>query len=767
MNGTLSAPADLVDQTLTLAGSRAGPGGSCTITAYLTSNVDGAHVNTVLANSVSNPNAYASPGPVMATLTANAQLSVAKTVTLANVAPGQWTKFTVTISNFSGGPVTGVTFRDVLPKNGANQMTLFDAGSGFFTAAGHVGLHGGHVHGHGRRGVTTGNPPTAADAGLLWTDGTIVAGVGASPGVCTIAVWARLPAGAATGLTFTNAIPIGSVTGTGPAGGVGNVNAASVNVVSIASGAVTKAFAPAAIAQGQVSTLTVTLFNRTVVPLTSVSLTDNLPAGVTLAANPAPTNGCGGALQAFPSDVVVKLTGGTIAARPAASQDSSCAISVKVTGTALGTKTNVIAPADFTSAEGVSIPASVSANLAINTGLAGVKSFSPVSVSPGGVSRVKLTVTNTSSGGLTNVSVDDSTFSAGLAVANPANAATNCGGSPTMVVNPGTARAQLLGATLAAAGSCDFSFDVVTSGAGPWSDTVPVGKITSAEKNSNTAAVTANLTVTAAQININKSFNPVLVMGGQPSTLQIDVTNPSASTITGVGFTDTFPVGIEVYSVPGAGTTCAGGIVTALAGDGQVRLTEDHACPDDDVPGDRDDDLDAFPEPDEHDSGRSGRERAGIHERHGDFRDALDAPGAERPQGLFSPAWVATGQISTLRIGLVSSFDPNAPTPLTLHGVTYTDPLPAGVFIAATPNAATDCAGTGSGGLAVVSTSNGGSGGSVTFTQGTIVPGATCSVTVDVVAGALGAYSKRSPRIRSRATRGSRTSPRRTRRSSS
>ena len=36
-NGTLTAPADLLDRTLTLAGARAGPGGNCTITAYMTS----------------------------------------------------------------------------------------------------------------------------------------------------------------------------------------------------------------------------------------------------------------------------------------------------------------------------------------------------------------------------------------------------------------------------------------------------------------------------------------------------------------------------------------------------------------------------------------------------------------------------------------------------------------------------------------------------------------------------------------------------------
>ena len=129
-------------------------------------------------------------------------------------------------------------------------MTLFDAGQRLLHRARARAARAARSRERTRRASTPGRAPTAADAGLLWTGGTIVAGVGASPGVCTINIWARLPASAPTGLTFTNSIPIGTITGTGPAGGVGNVNAGSVNVVSIASGAVTKAFAPAAIAQG-------------------------------------------------------------------------------------------------------------------------------------------------------------------------------------------------------------------------------------------------------------------------------------------------------------------------------------------------------------------------------------------------------------------------------------------------------------------------------------------------------------------------------------
>jgi uncharacterized repeat protein (TIGR01451 family) len=756
--GTLSAPADLLDQTISLTGATAGRSGNCTITAYLTSTVDGAHVNTIAANAVANPGNFPSP-TASATLTANAQLTVSKTVTIppgpatANVAPGQWAKFVIAINNFSGGAVSGVTFKDVLPSSAGNQMTLFDAGSGLFTAPG-PGCTGGTFTGTDATGTSTGLPPTALDAGLLWTGGTLVAGVGAAPGVCTISIWAQVPAAAATGLTFTNNIPVGSITGTGPAGGIANTNASSANVVTISAAAVSKTFAPASIAQGGLSTLTLTIRNRTVSALTGVNLTDNLPAGVTLAANPAATNSCSppGSLQAFPNGAQVALTGGTVAARPVGSQESTCAITVRVTGVSTGVFGNAINPADFSNAQGAPLPAVVSANLTITTGLTAVKTFTPTSVAPGGVSRVKLTLTNSSNASLTNVSVNDSTFSAGLAVSNPANAATNCAGGPTMVVNPGATNDQLLGATLAAAGSCDFSFDVVATGAGPWSNTVPVGNITSAEGVSNTAAVTANLTKTAAQININKSFNPVLVTGGTPSILQIDVTNPSGVAINGVGLTDSFPPGIVVYSVPAASTDCTGGTVAAVAGDNKVVL-----------------------------SGASVAIGQTCHvfvtttstkflnlTNTIPANSVVSAQGYTNPlgtsatlstlQGLgvakaFLPAYVAVGQVSTLTMSLISTFDPNAPTPLTLTGVSYTDTLPnfggvtpgAGLLIAPTPNASTTCPGTGPGGLAIVSTSNGASNGSVTVSQATIAPGTTCTVSVDTVASALGAYNNTIP----------------------
>ncbi len=353
-----------------------------------------------------------------------------------------------------------------------------------------------------------------------------------------------------------------------------------------------------------------------------------------------------------------------------------------------------------------------------------------------------ITVNNTSSGQLTNVAIDDDTFSSGLLVANPANAATSCAGAPTLVVNPGATRAQMQGATLNAGASCTFSFDVATSGAGPWSDTIPVGKITSAEGPANTSAISASLGVNAANISINKSFLTPIVTGGVPSVLQIDVTNNSSITIHGVGFTDTFPLGIQVYSVPSGSTTCAGGTVAAVPGDGKVVLTGAALAPNatcqvlvtttsvkflnltNTIPA------------------------LSVTSAEGYTNPLATAATLSTQQGLgvmkgFAPAYIASGQTSRLKVTLVSSFDPNAVVPTTLTGVSFTDTLPTGLTVAATPAASTTCSDGGSG-SATITTSPGSA--ALTLSGATISAGSSCVVEVDVTAGTVGAYDNTIPK---------------------
>lgn len=733
VNGTLTAPVDLDDQKITLTGATAGPGGTCTITAYVTSNTEGTFTNSIPVNAVVNPNGYSSPA-ASDSLTVSAPITVDKTVSVSNVAPGQWTQFTVTINNWSGGEVNNLNFVDNLPAASGSQMVLEGA-----NPVSHVGCTGGTWSG------------ADGASSLTWSGGTVVAGSGTDPGVCTIVFKARLPSDAATALTFKNQIPAYSITG-GDGGAITNPYASpAVNVISASAVALVKDFRNQAnsvgissIPLGGIATLRLRLRNRVINnDLTTINLTDNLPEGLVLAANPAATNSCGGSLQAFPNTSQVVLNGGSITARAEGSEYRECTITVKVTGTTLGNKTNTITPANLTTSSGT-ISGNANASLNITAGLSGTKGFTPASVSPGGVARAKVTLTNNSNGQLTNVSVDDSGFGTGLSVANPANASTNCGGSPTIVANPGAQRAQLFGANLPAGGSCDFFFDVSATGDGSgetWKNTIPTGAITSAEGPASTSAVTATLGLATASISINKSFDPVIVTGGQPSVLRIDVTN-SSSTIAmhGVGFTDTFPLGIEVYSVPNASTTCPGGVVTAIPGDGKVilsgaTLAASQSCQvyvtttsvrflnlTNSIPAQAIVTDEGYTNPQGTSASLSTLQGLGIMKG-------------------FAPDFIGPDQTARLKMRLVSTFDPNAPTPVTLTGVSYTDTLPDGVFVHGTPNPTTTCAGTGDGGKAVVSTSNDAAKGVITVSQATIPPGSNCTIEVDVTASALGAYT--------------------------
>ncbi|MET0081265.1 MAG: hypothetical protein ABW119_22650 [Candidatus Thiodiazotropha lotti] len=133
-NGSLtdagSNPLDQGDTGILLSGAvagvRSGVNGKCTITAYVTSTTDGAHTNTIPADAVVNPTGHASP-TASDVININAQLTVDKTVSVNEVAPGQWTDFTVTVNNWSGADVTNLSFRDTLPNNAGNQMVLDDS----------------------------------------------------------------------------------------------------------------------------------------------------------------------------------------------------------------------------------------------------------------------------------------------------------------------------------------------------------------------------------------------------------------------------------------------------------------------------------------------------------------------------------------------------------------------------------------------------------------------------------------------------------------
>ena len=230
-------------------------GGYCTVTVPVTANGENTFVNSLPANAVTNAENIGSPA-ASGTLQTYSQLRVAKSVSLNQVAPGQWTEFTVKIENYSNGAVTNAVFTDSLPTGMtyvAGSATATPAACGFSFAA-------------------TGTNPVV----LTGSGGSIPAANGTNPGVCTVKFKAQLPASATVGVsTYVNSLPTDTaVTGSGTGGTVKNTNSSTAgSVATVDSVDLNKSFSPSAIAAGQTSTLTITVYNRTLNPLTINSLT--------------------------------------------------------------------------------------------------------------------------------------------------------------------------------------------------------------------------------------------------------------------------------------------------------------------------------------------------------------------------------------------------------------------------------------------------------------------------------------------------------------
>lgn len=133
----------------------------------------------------------------------------------------------------------------------------------------------------------------AGGTSLSLSGGTVPPQVGATPGSCTVSIDVT----STTPGNLINTIPAGGLTGTGGGGTITNTTPASatLRVDAILPPEIDKSFDPNTMWVGEVSRLTISIRNTD--PgnaLTQVSLTDDLPANVTLA-NPVlgTLTGCG------------------------------------------------------------------------------------------------------------------------------------------------------------------------------------------------------------------------------------------------------------------------------------------------------------------------------------------------------------------------------------------------------------------------------------------------------------------------------------------
>jgi hypothetical protein len=229
---------------------------------------------------------------------------------------------------------------------------------------------------------------------------------------------------------------------------------------------------------------------------------------------------------------------------------------------------------------------------------------------------------------------------------------------------------------------------------------------------------------------VAKAFSPVSIAAGGVSTLTITLNNPNAAGINlNALFTDTLPGGVLVAAVPNLTTTCGGGPAGAVAGGTTVTLAT----------------LSTIPA-----SGSCTIKVDVTAAAAGSYTNTISAGALKTNTGTnlnpataslavtllpptvakaFSPSTNGPGGISTLTITLTNANGTAATLTAPL-----VDTLPAGVVLAASPNASTTCGGT-------VTAAAGGS--SITLSQaGSAIPASgSCTVIANVTSATAGTYT--------------------------
>ncbi len=500
--------------------------------------------NTIPAGSLIDDQGISNPATVRTGLNITGALSVTKAIVPGTVSVDNPSTVTVTLTNNTASQITGVSMSDVLPVNLV-------------------------VYGTPTASQCNGGTINATSGSVSLTGGTINA-----LSNCTVIfqVTSTVPN------TYVNAIAIGGYCGYVGVTQVCNT-AASNNanlVVTAAAVPITgsKSFAPANVAPGTNSVLTINIIAPSDSGLTNVSVTDNLPTGVTIVNPPASTQNAacvGGTRTAVNGAGTFTWTGGSIAA------GATCTLTITVRSNTPGSVTNTISTAQVTDNEGRTLNAPLTASLNVSN-FTVTKAFYPSIVNANGLSTLTITLDNQNFTRLTNLSLTDNLTGMGnspnnVVIAPTPNASTTCGG--TLTANAGGSLIQLVNASVPAKvgsvdGLCTINVDVQGRGAaGTRTNTIPIANVSASLSGATIyplAAATNTLTIAPLSITVNKSFDTLTVFGGSAATMRIRLTNPNNAILTGIGFTDTMPTGMYIAAPPNLSTGTCGGTLNGVPG---------------------------------------------------------------------------------------------------------------------------------------------------------------------------------------------------------
>jgi LPXTG-site transpeptidase (sortase) family protein len=559
--------------TIALTNATVTPGQNCVVTVNVTSATQDVYLNTIPAGpntpgSVKTDQGVTNADPAEATLYVQ-PINVTKQFDYSSFQAGGTNTLTITLQNLTNSTYTGVSISDTLPVIPNANLTYVASSAATTCISG-----------------TVSNTSTT----VTLTGGTIPPNSS-----CTITVDVTTPI-SATDATYTNTILPGAIDIASHPNITNGIEAtADVSVYEFGTGMPNsvKTFFPDPIDIGQSTRLRIDLFAPADTDLTNFSITDYLPAGVTVSnTTPASVNNCGATpprvLTANTGATFISLTGGTILA------GTRCRINVWVTSSTPGTVLNTISPDDISNTEGRNPSGNLTDTLTVNSAenLSVTKAFFPPTVNPGGLSTLTITLQNTYPSPLINTVLTDplpGSVTNGVVVAPIPNASTTCiGGSVT--ANPGSQTITMTGGTVPAQvggipGACTITVTIQgnDSNATPSNrtNTIPIANVSSTVQSTGTtinpiADAVAVLRTQILTIGVVKGFDPVLVYGGAYSTMSVQLVNPNNIALTGIAFTDDMTLlgtGIELADPVNFDEGTCGGALTGNPGDSSFSFS--------------------------------------------------------------------------------------------------------------------------------------------------------------------------------------------------
>ena len=572
-SGTTSITATPGGNSVSLAGATIAGNASCDLVFDVVATGSANWVNTIPAGNIRANGGVANQTDVAGTLgyTAPTTLTVAKATNPSTLTfPGQVSELTITVTGASV-PVTGMGFTDYFTADGTagaapNGMVIAPAPSASTTCP---------------SGVVTATPGAAF---VRLSGATLAAGA-----PCTVTV--NVTSTAVGGIT--NYIPIGGIQTNQ---GMTNSGQASTSLTTQSNIGIAKTFTPNVVKPGERSRLRITFYNPTAQPVSNLSVTDNLPAGVTVPSGANSTSTCTGATVSAPTTGSVLVSAASIVAA-SGGVAASCIAEIDVLVATAGDYVNTIAAGAISaSVGGTSVTNSqpTSDTLRAKAPLVVHKAFSNLTLdtgnptpfttgsdakAPGAAAVLTILLENPNATALTQVAFTD-TLPTNLVLATPPNASTTCASGVVTATASGTSL-RLSGATVPANGNCTVTVDVLSNISSTYTNTLAAGALTSFEGVTNEEPTSARLVVSTPPT-VGKQFSPTVIAPGGTSTLTIFLgnSNASAATLSAV-FTDTLPTApdnILVASTPNVVTTCPGA-VTAVAGAGTLSYANGATVP--------------------------------------------------------------------------------------------------------------------------------------------------------------------------------------------